>query len=120
MIRPSTWLAAALLGATGTAASVMAQPSPPARNIPQGETVYLKWCAACHNPGNHHPGTNALAAKYGKDKPAVLLRWTDLDPDYVKVVVRTGVSVMPHFRKTEISDPELDALARWLAVQGKK
>ena len=30
-------------------------------------------------------------------------------------MVRTGISVMPHFRKTEISDAELDALARYVA-----
>jgi hypothetical protein len=29
--------------------------------------------------------------------------------------VRTGVSVMPFFRKTEISDAELDALSKYLA-----
>jgi (+)-pinoresinol hydroxylase len=30
--------------------------------------------------------------------------------------VRTGVSVMPFFRKTEISDQELDALAAYLST----
>jgi hypothetical protein len=29
--------------------------------------------------------------------------------------VRHGISVMPHFRKTEISDTELDELAAFLA-----
>jgi len=29
--------------------------------------------------------------------------------------VRTGVSVMPPFRKTEISDADLEALAAYLA-----
>jgi mono/diheme cytochrome c family protein len=33
----------------------------------------------------------------------------------VKVLVRHGISVMPQFRKTEISDQELDALAAYLA-----
>ena len=32
----------------------------------------------------------------------------------VKGFVRNGAYVMPRFRKTEISDPELDALAAYL------
>ena len=36
-------------------------------------------------------------------------------PDFVKVIVRQGVSVMPQFRKTEISDADLEALAAYLA-----
>ena len=31
-----------------------------------------------------------------------------------------GISVMPHFRKTEITDAELDALAQYLASDGLK
>jgi len=33
----------------------------------------------------------------------------------VKYFVRHGISVMPQFRKTEISDAELDALAAFLS-----
>jgi hypothetical protein len=36
-------------------------------------------------------------------------------PEFVKVIVRQGVSFMPQFRKTEISDAELEALAAYLA-----
>jgi mono/diheme cytochrome c family protein len=34
----------------------------------------------------------------------------------VRYYVRNGVSVMAHFRKTEISDADLDALAAYLAT----
>jgi (+)-pinoresinol hydroxylase len=34
---------------------------------------------------------------------------------FVKTIVRQGVSFMPQFRKTEISDADLDALAVYLA-----
>ncbi|RPI60853.1 MAG: cytochrome c, partial [Lysobacterales bacterium] len=40
---------------------------------------------------------------------------TDLVPDFVKAIVRQGVSFMPQFRKTEISDADLEALAAYLA-----
>jgi (+)-pinoresinol hydroxylase len=82
---------------------------------PDGAKVYEKWCAPCHAPGITHPGTHALMAKYAGQKSGVITEWTDLTPDYVRTMVRTGISVMPHFRKTEISDAELDALATFVA-----
>ena len=80
-----------------------------------GRAVYTKWCAPCHDPGIIHPGTNALTAKYKGVKPGVLLEWQDLSPESVRYLVRHGISVMPQFRKTEISDADLDALARYLS-----
>ena len=80
-----------------------------------GRAVYTKWCAPCHDPGIMHPGTNALTVKYQGVKPGVLLEWKDLRPETVKQVVRHGISVMPQFRKTEISDADLDALAKFLS-----
>jgi mono/diheme cytochrome c family protein len=81
----------------------------------EGVRVYEKWCAPCHNPGVEHPGTLALSAKYSGVKSGVLLEWTDLRPEITRSFVRTGISVMPFFRKTEISDAELEALAAYLA-----
>ncbi len=37
-----------------------------------------------------------------------------------KIFVRRGVSIMPFFRKTEISDAQLDALAAYLAREHAK
>ena len=80
-----------------------------------GRAVYSKWCAPCHDPGVTHPGTHALTVKYQGVKPGVLLEWKDLPASTVKFLVRHGISVMPQFRKTEISDQELEALAAFLA-----
>jgi (+)-pinoresinol hydroxylase len=82
---------------------------------PQGKQVYEKWCAPCHAAGPGHPGTTAIAALYKGAKPVALEDRRDLTPPVVKQFVRKGVSVMPFFRKTEISDAELDALAAYLA-----
>jgi (+)-pinoresinol hydroxylase len=82
-----------------------------------GQQVYEKWCAPCHAPGPDHPGTQALDALYKGSKPGALIQRTDLTRPIVKQFVRKGVSVMPFFRKTEISDAELDALAGYLAKQ---
>lgn len=80
-----------------------------------GEQVYNKWCAACHAAGDAYPGTLALRAKYRGAVPDTLVERRDLNPELIKYYVRNGISVMPFFRKTEIGDAELDALANFLA-----
>jgi (+)-pinoresinol hydroxylase len=81
----------------------------------RGNEVFQYWCAPCHAPGARHPGTQALDALYQGAKPAALEQRTDLLPELTRAFVRTGVSVMPPFRKTEISDADLEALAAYLA-----
>ena len=46
--------------------------------------------------------------------PALLEERTDLTQQYIESFVRMGVGVMPQFRKTEITDAELDAMVRYL------
>lgn len=81
----------------------------------EGKRVYDRWCVACHAAGDGYPGTLALQAKYKGEVPAALEQRKDLNPDLIKFFVRNGVSVMPFFRKTEISDAELAALATYLS-----
>jgi len=80
-----------------------------------GEQIYQRWCTACHGAGADKPGTGALEFKYKGAVPAELEKRVDLSADLVKYFVRHGVSIMPPFRKTEITDAELDALARYLS-----
>jgi mono/diheme cytochrome c family protein len=85
--------------------------------VERGRAVYQYWCATCHSSGPGMPGTTALAAKYkGKQPfvPAVLEERTDLTEASVKFFVRQGVSVMAPFRKTEISDADLEDLISYL------
>jgi (+)-pinoresinol hydroxylase len=86
-----------------------------AQQSSDGKAVFEKWCAPCHGDGPGKPGTAALQALYKGVKPAILEQRTDLAPEFTRAIVRTGVSVMPFFRKTEISDAELDALSKYLA-----
>lgn len=83
--------------------------------VTQGKQVFDRWCSACHAASIRAPGTTALAAKYGKDQPAALEQRKDLTPEIVSYFVRHGVSIMPPFRKTEISDAELAKLADYLS-----
>jgi mono/diheme cytochrome c family protein len=102
------------------AGSIVAQP--PEGEGPRGKQVYDYWCAPCHAPGlglpgfDELPGTQQLRIKYRDTQISPLLtERTDLVPVFVKTIVRQGVSFMPQFRKTEISDADLDALAAYLA-----
>ena len=81
----------------------------------QGHAVFDHWCAPCHGAGKGKPGTDALAAKYADgSEPALLEQRTDLDPVIIEAMVRHGVSIMPIFRKTEISDADMRALVVYL------
>lgn len=108
----SPWAGFTLAGLWLTAPVLAGEPSEP---YAAGRAVYAKWCAPCHDPGIIHPGTNALTVKYKGVKSGVLLEWTDLSPATVGYLVRHGISVMPQFRKTEISDADLGALAKFLS-----
>lgn len=81
----------------------------------RGLAVFQEWCVACHGIGPGHPGTQALDHRYQGSLPGALEQRTDLSPDIVAAFVRNGISVMPFFRKVEISDAELDALGAYLS-----
>jgi len=87
---------------------------------PRGYVQYQNFCSACHGEGVGRPGTLALAAKYKGEKPALLEQRTDLTPALIKAYVRNGLTVMPFFRKAEISDADLDAIAAYLTRNNKK
>lgn len=95
----------------GSATTADAQNRPAAD---KGRELYQYWCATCHGRGTGNPGTVALQAKYGGKSPALLEDRTDLTASGVRLFVRRGVSIMPFFRKTEVSDADLDAIAAYL------
>ncbi len=102
------------LGATLARGARAASP-PDSTGAASGRPVYEHWCAPCHAPGPGHPGTQSLQVKYAGRLPAVLLERTDLSPRAVAAFVRAGVLSMPPFRKTEITDAQLAALAEYVA-----
>jgi len=97
-----------LLGAATLSAGVQAQ------DLQRGEAVYGKWCGVCHDAGRGMTGTQSLQLKYNGELPAVLLERRDLSAEQIKVFVRQGVLLMAPFRKTEITDAELDDLAAYM------
>jgi len=86
-------------------------------DLKKGNEAYQYWCATCHGAGPGHPGTTALAAKYKGALPGLLEERIDLTPTAVRFAVRRGTSIMPFFRKTEVSDADLDAITQYLMRQ---
>jgi mono/diheme cytochrome c family protein len=112
-----------LAAASAFAGQAFAQAVP---NAEHGRAVFKLWCAGCHNPnpalqrngqdlvGRVFAGTYTLEQRYKGDRPAALEERKDLDPAYVRFVVRHGLNMMPLSRKTEISDEDLDDVAAYL------
>jgi mono/diheme cytochrome c family protein len=83
--------------------------------LERGAAVFNNWCSACHSRGPMNaPGTTSLQFKYQGSLPAALEDRKDLTAEQVRFYVRNGVAMMAPFRKTEVGDADLDALAAYL------
>ena len=94
-------------------------------DVGRGKARFERSCAPCHGsgPGDDGrrmlPGTHALQLKYKGTVPALLEARTDLPAAVVRTFVRRGSFSMPPFRKTELSDADIDDIAAYLATAAK-
>jgi mono/diheme cytochrome c family protein len=108
---------AAALGAIAGQATVSAQDNIAER----GRAVYEEACAPCHarGPGSDGaamlPGPAALMIKYRGSLSPYLEERDDLNAEVLKLFVRNGTGSMPRFRKTEVSDADVEAIAAYIA-----
>jgi mono/diheme cytochrome c family protein len=79
-----------------------------------GKALYLQRCGICHQADGG--GTWMLGRRLGADQ-ALLESRTNLQPAYIRQVVRTGIASMPRFTRVDVSDAELVAIAAYLAKQ---
>ena len=84
---------------------------------PDGKTAFDAACRPCHGPVG--PGTYMLERRVGKDH-ALLTERDDLTGDYIRAVVRNGLNGMLAYRKTEVTDAELDAIIGYLTHASDK
>ena len=77
----------------------------------QGQKLYRNTCFYCHSEKVW--GTLALERRRGASD-ALLEKRTDLVPAFVKSVVRGGLGSMPAYRRTELTDPDVDAIVAYL------
>ncbi len=93
--------------------------------VQRGNTKFQRTCAPCHGagPGNDGepmlPGVAALQLKYKGTVSPLLEARTGLTADVLKGFVRRGSWSMPPFRKTELTDAEIDDIAAYLATSSK-
>lgn len=96
-----------------------------AAQLERGKQQFDYWCNTCHLPearegGRFLPGTASLQVKYKGSLPAALEERTDLVPEFTKLVIRHGSEGMPFFRKTEVSDKQMEDIAAYLSRNLKK
>ncbi|HLK70628.1 MAG TPA: cytochrome c, partial [Steroidobacteraceae bacterium] len=115
-------LSVLLAGAWAAAPTLNATANERNATIDLGHRAFLEHCDACHgreqigSDGGMQPATASLAIAYqGTRTPATLEDRTDLSATYVKYIVRHGDHGMPFFRKTMVSDVELEAIAAYLS-----
>lgn len=114
------FLAGAATAQEVSRSSAWTRTTPKSEGEPKGYVQFQDYCSMCHGEGPGQPGTMALQAKYKGAQPALLSQRTDLTPQLIKLYVRNGISIMPIFRKTEISDADLDLIADYLTRNNKK
>jgi mono/diheme cytochrome c family protein len=112
--------ALALAGSAGAADEPTPAPTPDL--VAAGRAAFERVCAPCHarGPGLDGspmlPGAAALAARHRGAVSPYLEERSDLGAEAIRVFVRQGSGAMPMFRKTEISDAEIAAVAAYLAA----
>lgn len=139
MSRGIVALALALAGASAALAQgVAAPPGPPPGPPPpyqmraaapegdrlrpggDGRVLFEVHCGYCHLTGGM--GTNLLTKQQvmagNPPERGLLANRPDLTADYVRAVVRMGKGAMPAQTRVDVTDAELDAVARWLGKAG--
>jgi len=113
----AAWMVAALTSASGATEPTIGWTRlavAVSADTPRGYVEYQNSCSVCHGPMPERPGTRALAAKYQGSLPALLEDRIDLKPQFIRTMVRDGITVMPPFRKTEVTDAQLEAIIGYL------
>jgi mono/diheme cytochrome c family protein len=101
--------------------TVVADTGDRAAQVERGQQIYVDVCAPCHGrgPGTDGakmlPGTAALDAKYRGTTPAALEDRIGLSAEALRYFIRNGIGAMPMFRKTEVTDNDIEAIAAYLA-----
>lgn len=126
--RPSAPGAVRVAVLAGVLVAVLAALSPGALRAQQpgsaaerGAAVYETWCAHCHDrvPAGSVlealPGVASLRLKYAGELSPYIKERPDLaDFSVLAAFLRNGAGSMPPFRRTEITDDDIAAIAAYL------
>lgn len=78
-----------------------------------GERMFNRRCGVCHLGGGM--GTNLIAIRAGPENALLASRTGGVPAETTRTVVRHGMGAMPGLTRVEVTDAELDAIARYLA-----
>ncbi len=82
-----------------------------------GATLFAERCGVCHRTNGM--GVGILARRPGDASKGLLENRNDLTVALITTVTRIGIGNMPRISRGEVSDPEMTAIAEYLA-KGKK
>ena len=82
--------------------------------IERGRAAFTHRCSMCHREGG--TGTFILARRLGAGQSLIEKR-TDLQPEYIRYVVRWGLVNMPRMSRVELPDADLEAVVAYLTAQ---
>ena len=82
--------------------------------IAKGEKIFVNQCEFCHGRGIEQGGTHRLRQRYGGTVTEYVQDRTDMEPEYIRNIVRNWNIGMPAIRPTEITDEELEWLIAYL------
>jgi mono/diheme cytochrome c family protein len=122
--KPQT-LAIQKLALLALSAAVAGRAEAAAPSAEHGHDTFQRVCAPCHGRGagldgsKMLPGAAALAAKYKGSVSPYLEERSDLAADQIRFFVRGGTGAMPMFRKTEVTDAQIDDIAAYIAASAK-
>lgn len=77
----------------------------------EGERLFGQTCVYCH--GEHGWAARDLGRDRGPDK-ALIAHRDDLDPAYIRFVIRRGVGDMPAYTPTDITSAQIDEVVDYL------
>jgi mono/diheme cytochrome c family protein len=93
------------------AAAAAAEPAQLTALQERGKALFEQTCVYCH--GERGWATRDLGARLGAEK-AVLSRRDDLDPRYVRFVIRHGLNNMPAYTPTDLDADQIGAVIDYL------
>jgi mono/diheme cytochrome c family protein len=77
----------------------------------QGKALYEATCNYCHSARGF--ATERLRTRLPEDR-SILVDRTDLDPSYIRTIVRNGLASMPAYTPTDLNEAQIKAIAAYL------
>ena len=102
---------AMLLMALTSAVTIASAAEPLTPEQQQGKALYEATCNYCHNARGF--ATERLRTRLQEDR-SILVDRTDLDPAYIRTIVRNGLASMPAYTPTDLNETQIRAIAAYL------